>query len=1096
MSQPSRHILRFLAFHISSDVDLLYRHDEVVPLEPGAVRVLRYLAEHSDRVVSKEELLEKIWPGVFTTDGVLKKAVLQSRRALGDDPDNPSFIKTYHRRGYRFIAPVTAEDDRQADAEEIPTRPAPVSLSERVARSALHPVERRSRESVQALNQLAVGSPPDYDQLVGREAELLALVGEYRRTLKGAGHPVLVTGEPGIGKTQLARHFARWAQEQGARCVYARFFDYKGSHLAPYEVFLDLLRDAFDGQKLEARGRRDTGGLRSLQALARARCGVALPEELFAEPKELSEPAVGAAAGDQFRAVAPISQCFVCLSRERPLVLILDDLQWADEASRTIVGYLMRTASQEPLMIVTLVRTEEMSDPVHPLSQWLKRQAGYRSYTSLALQPLNEEATDAAIKAIFGGNSHSPQIPSRGLQTLCRSTGGNPYFLNEMVRLLIAEGAISYDASPESTRWQWHGVKDLRLPDTLVMAARAKLDRLSEDVREIAEQSAVIGDEFRVETLALMSERTEDEIERLLDEGVRRGVLSEQGLLAGEDCRFYHTILRRVLYDGLSPRKRKRLHGRAAHALEVVYAHEADRTAEAISVHAEAAGDWPKAFEWSMRAWGAASSRWHWSQAVASIERAARAALQLEADEARALTPANKLKLLLGLGEGYFSVGRLPESEKVLSEAVALAKALDNKTALASALLLQGQTRNSCSMYREVDEPTRQALELYRAMNDADGVAQSLLQLGSAQIALGNYEGAAHFIEQALEHVSPESYIAATALGDLAWAHVLQGRYAEGVPLLERALAYHTNLGDVRERAILLRCLNWASHGLGQYEKAIRLATLAGTESRGIEDVHGETKSQMRIGRARVAQGLYDEGVVLLNRTLETLKVTGDAHCEAETLWTLGVAHLEAGRSLEAAPLLERSLKMIRDIGDRDDEFRILTDMARLKLCDGDSKGGLRVVEQAIEIAEELHSRDGLGVALVERARACLELKQLQNALRSAERAVTLLEETGAGERWRAYRILGLSLDALAGSGDTSLREQALAAMQRAVELLEEMQDQLEPSDEERRAHLTRVHSGPARDLQVMLLRQGRKLEATIIARRWMLDENKVKVKR
>jgi tetratricopeptide (TPR) repeat protein len=254
----------------------------------------------------------------------------------------------------------------------------------------------------------------------------------------------------------------------------------------------------------------------------------------------------------------------------------------------------------------------------------------------------------------------------------------------------------------------------------------------------------------------------------------------------------------------------------------------------------------------------------------------------------------------------------------------------------------------------------------------------------------------------------------------------------------------------------------------------------------------------MRIGRARVAQGLYDEGVVLLNRALETLKVTGDAHCEAETLWTLGVAHLEADRSPEAAPLLERSLKMIRAIGDRDDEFRILTDMARLKLCEGDGKGGLRLAEQAISIAEELHSRDGLGVALVEKARACLELKQLQNALHTAERAVKLLEETGAGERWRAYWILGLCLDAPAGSGGVSRREQALAAMQRAVELLEELPDQLEPSDKERRTHLTRARSAPARDLQMMLLRQGRKLEATILARRWMLDENenKVKVKR
>jgi predicted ATPase/DNA-binding winged helix-turn-helix (wHTH) protein len=1101
MSQQSRQNLHFLSFHITSDVDLLYCRDVVVPLEPSAVRVLRYLAEHTDRVVSKEELLEAIWPDVFTTDGVLKKAVLQSRRALGDNPDNPSFIKTYHRRGYRFIAPVTRESPEERRAlEASDKRRAPVVLGERVARSsraALHPVDRRPDKTVQALDRLADGSPPDYDQLVGRESELLALVGEFRRTLKATGRPVLVTGEPGIGKTQLARHFARWAQEQGALCLYARFFDYEGSHLAPYEVFLDLLRDAFDGHALEARVRRDTRDLRSLRVVAQARCGVTLPEDLFAELKgsaESSQSAVGAAAaGDQFRAVAPISQCFVSLSREQPLVIFLDDIQWADEASLAIVGYLMRTASQERLMLVPLVRTEEMSDASHPVSQWLKRQADYKSYTSLALQPLKEDATDAAIQAIFGGGSNSPQIPPRALQTICRSTGGNPYFLNETIRLLIAEGAIVHDQSQENMRWQWQGVKDLRLPDTLVMAAGAKLDRLSKDVRELAEQASVIGDEFRVETLALMSDRSEDEVERLMEEGVRLGVLTERGLLAGEDCRFYHSILRRVLYDGLSPRKRKRLHGRAANALEVVYAREADRTAEAISVHAEAACDWQKAFDWSMRAWNAASSRRHWSQAIAGIERAGRAAAQLEDDGANALADATRLRLLLGLGEGYFSVGRLTESETVLSEAVALARLLDNKPALASALFLQGQTRNSCSMYREVDEPTEQALELYRQMNDADGIAQSLLQLGSGQIALGNYESAAHLIEQALEHVGSESYIAASALGDLGWAHVLQGNYSDGLPLLERALSFHMGLGDVRERAVVLRCLNWASHCMGQYEKAIQLATRAGTESRSIEDIHGETKSQMRVGRARVAQGLYDEGIVLLNRTLETLRVTRDAHCEAETLWTLGVAYLDAGQILEATPLLDRSLKMIQSIGDRDDEFRILTDIARLQILKGDAEQGLRTVEEAIGIAEELRNRDGLGVALVAKARACLALEQFETAYESAKRAVDLLDQTGSGERWRGYQVLGLALDAVAGKAGPSFDTKSQAALQRSVNLLEEIRNQIGTADRERRANFTRARSGPARDLKMMMLRQGRQWEAAIIARRWMLDEPEIR---
>jgi DNA-binding winged helix-turn-helix (wHTH) protein len=104
--EATKPALYFDSFHLPQDVDLLYNGEEVVPLEPRAVQVLRYLAQNHERVVSKEELLETIWPDVFTTDGVLKRAVSQVRRALGDDADEARFIETYHRRGYRFIAPV------------------------------------------------------------------------------------------------------------------------------------------------------------------------------------------------------------------------------------------------------------------------------------------------------------------------------------------------------------------------------------------------------------------------------------------------------------------------------------------------------------------------------------------------------------------------------------------------------------------------------------------------------------------------------------------------------------------------------------------------------------------------------------------------------------------------------------------------------------------------------------------------------------------------------------------------------------------------------------------------------------------------------
>jgi predicted ATPase len=115
--------------------------------------------------------------------------------------------------------------------------------------------------------------------------------------------------------------------------------------------------------------------------------------------------------------------------------MVFDDLQWADSASRDLIGYLMRTIEREPLMILGLVRRGGTIDPQHPLAEWMRLQANYRSYTSLTLKPLSEGACRQAIEAIFGGPLLAPELPPQDFRTLYRMTGGNPYFLSEMLRL-------------------------------------------------------------------------------------------------------------------------------------------------------------------------------------------------------------------------------------------------------------------------------------------------------------------------------------------------------------------------------------------------------------------------------------------------------------------------------------------------------------------------------------------------------------------------------------------------------------------------------------------------------------------------------------
>lgn len=1070
MTQETPQTLLFPPFRLPAEVDLLYQGDEVVPLEPQAVRVLRYLAQNHERVVPKEELLERVWPNVFTTDGVLKKAISQARRALGDDPEEARFIATYHGRGYRFIAPVRVEQKDEAGAQRRAETGAAVAPS-----SVPQP----------AAQDEAAGDP-DYDQLVARESELGVLCAEYRRTLEGAGRPVLIIGEPGVGKTQLARHFQFWARAQGALCLYARFFDYRASRLAPYETFLEFLRSALE---MSESGLGEAG-LAELRAAIERRWGVVLPEEFAVEGAEATEAAhvrgsTGAFARDNFRAVVPLSKCFMRLSRERPLVMIFDDLQWADSPSRDLIGYLMRTIESEPLMILGLVRRGGTIDPQHPLAEWMRLQANYRSYTSLTLKPLNEAACQAAIEAIFGGPAYRPDLPPQDLRTLYRMTGGNPYFLTEVLRLLVAEGAIA--RSGPRARWGWRGMRDLRLPETIVMAAQNKLDRLSPEVRALVEQAAVLGDEFRVETLARMDGRSADEVAELLDDGVRRGVLSDRDLLTGEDYRFYHATLRRVLYNNLAPRYRRELHARAARSLEQTYRTELDRVVGALSHHYEVAGDMAGTFAWSMKAWQAARSRGNWNEAVSALERASRAHEALVERGEAAADERERLTLLIGLGEGYSSVGRPREAERVLGEALVLAERLDERAAKAAVLLQQGQARLGLSLYREANALTRQALEIYQGLGDEEGEMLSRIQLGAGEVALGNYSGAGPLLEM-LESSGSSSPVAAIGRGLVGWARVLEGRVDEGMALLERALEEQERTLDLRQRALIERRIAWAHYSQGRYHRALEVAAQARDDFRRVGDLLGEAKAHTEMGLVRIAQGLYGEGLELVGKTLDALRMATDPHCEAEALWALGRAHGEAGRTAQSTTLLHRALEMFTAIGDRDDELRVLIELARLQLFERRPEAG-QTAERAVALARELGTRDGLGLALVESARAKAAAGQLEKAQSEAEQAIELLGEAGAGERWRGYWALAEILASGGGSktGAAGL-ERAIAMLERAVELLDEIRAQIDVADEARRAAFTRARSAPARALRDLYQNSGQEEAARRITLEWSLE--------
>ena len=1041
MSGNNHKKIEFAGFSFETNGNILLRGgSETVALEPAAARVLRYFLENEGRLIPKEEILDTVWAEVFTTEDVLKRAVSQIRRALGDDAHNPRFIETYHRRGYRFIGNANFEIANDAPVKALTNK-----------NPDTKPID------------------PSFDCFVGRKREMNFLQTEFRRVLQGRGQPVLLAGEPGIGKTQTAAKFLEWAQAEEKTVIplRVRFFDYEASFLPPYNVFLDLLDEAC-GKIFGATENAD------LRQTIEEKLGIVLPDELSGNYRNTNQTAIA----DVSRVIVPLAESFARLSRLRPLVLIFDDVQWANETSRKIIGYLLRIAGDLPLMIVGLTRRGDIKNLSSETAGWLEKQAVYRSFTILELAPLSSENCRDLIVEVFQGQLDANEISPRDLSKLHTATGGNPYFLVETIRLLINENAIEKN----QTRWHWRGLEDMPLPETIRMAARAKLVALSDCAREIAEYAAILGDTFQIETLELMIEKSPEDFDKCLDETIAAQVLTEQNVSGTDNCQFYHTTLRRAIYMDLSPRRKKRLHLRALRAIENSHANELEKFSAALAAHAENACEFEIALKLNLQACQAAAARFDWLEAAELLNRAERIAKKIGVEK---IGDDEHLRFLSIQGEVYMSIGRRAEAEKILSEAARLAEKISNTADSPLILLNLGRTQILLGKYREAIPVLEKSLELKPETLLASAVK---IQIASAKYALCEYEESAEILQKIIDEDDETSYNRAVALGKLGWTRSLQSRYAEGIKLLEEALKFHRTAGDMRERAVLAMCLNSCEYGLGNYEAAIEYAKQARSEAQIVGEPYNESVAMMRVAKSRIAQGLYAEADKLIGEVWNKQKDLEAPHAQAETLWMRGRIRLAQRNFSEAEMDLQTALEMIRTVGDLDDEFRILIDLAHLQNALGNFKQALSLSENAVRITEEIGIAEGIGEALIAQTRALINLEKPEKAVESAREAVRILEEFEAGERWQAHYLLAVALNKMPKKTGQKVCAEIENSFRRSLTILDKMRDQFPDKTGNFYIGFTKSFNCPARCLQDFLKSQNRIAEAADITRSWLLD--------
>jgi predicted ATPase len=853
--------------------------------------ILQERARLSQRFVHALERLQAFLEGQRAYD----RAIQYAQRLLRHDPlHEPCYralMRLYALTGNRASALRVYHECVTVLERELDVAP---GLDTRQAYERLLRSGALAAPPTSPATELAASSP-----LVGRDSEWAQLLDCWQDAVAGTPQLVLIEGEAGIGKTRMAEELVRWTQRQGASTATARCYAAEGT-----------LAYAPVAQWLRARP------LPPLEPVWRQELARLLPE-LLAEDADLAPPGPMTEAWQRQRLFESLARAV--LGDKKPLLLLLDDVQWCDQSTLEWLHYLLRFDPRAQLLVIGTLRLEEVRDD-HPLSKWLRAARRAVPLNEIALGPLDEAET-VALATNVSGRTLDADLAA----CIHAETEGNPLFVVEMVRAGRLVDEREPDCPPQG------------LPPRVQATIEGRLAQLSPSAQELVGLAAVVGREFTFAVLAEASDLDQNALLRALDELWARRVVREQG---GEGYDFSHDKLRQVAYARLGEVRRRHLHRRVAGALEAVFAADLGPASGQVAVHYERAGEVERALPYYLRAAEHARQVYANEPAMGHYERV----LALTAPSGTGEKAEWRLQALGGLGQVHLPMGRLPEAEDQFRAAIALGKAIASPPRQIVRLYYWlGQALYQQSRYGEQIRVGEEGLALLGKEHESieavlilDTIATGYHNIGNRERARDLWYRAAAFVEHlpyveelgTIYQVIFSLYLWNKQVDEaMRWLHVLETKIAAdpderaqgiihkqkeavlagkgdiqgAIAHLQQALACTTRTGNVIEREFYLWRLSYRSLSLGDVPKAEEYAR-ASLELKWIigPRYHYFAWGHWLLGLILLCRGIGDKATEALEQAIAHAQETDHPELDLGANQILGRMYLERGERAAA----------------------------------------------------------------------------------------------------------------------------------------------------------------------------------------------------
>jgi class 3 adenylate cyclase/tetratricopeptide (TPR) repeat protein len=844
---------------------------------------------------------------------------------------------------------------------------APIAVAARLGAEAEPGTVRLSPECQRLIEPFA-RSP--LIPFAGRAAELSTLGALLTSARRGEGQVVAIVGEAGVGRTRLLGEFrARFALD-GARVLTGRCHP----RSRPYLPFIEVLAEALDLSGHEGGVATANDVLAGVQALDPSLVELlplylhllAIAPGEHALPRHLHGEQLQAALNDALAALITAGA-----GHHAVMMLVIEDLQWADAASRTLLKQLAEIAPAHPILLAATSRVDAPMD-------W-----GCATPVTIHLGPLDRDAAEGVIRALLQADRVAPALAA----WLHERTGGNPFFLEEACQSLLEEGAVKVEGG---TALLQTPDQPLHLPDTVQAVIRARVDRLDPGAREVLRVASVVGRDFGRGLLEEVLGRPTG-LPLHLEQLKTAGLVQQTRVTPQAAYRFKHAMTHEVVYDSLLEHQRRTLHGVTGHAIEHLFRERLEEQFGSLADHFSRAEEWRAAAHYGLETARRASSSSQFGEALEMLDRARGWLAHLPEDAERRAQLTDVLLLQERLCE---TLGLRERQQQLIDEVIALLPP-DDESRLAEAHLRQGDLFTLVGRFDRGAAALETSLRLSRECGDARGEGNALRSLGLLRWHEGRNEEALRYAEQA-EALDRERGDLDAIVRDLHnLGTILKGMKAfdRAIGCLQEALDLCEQLGDPIKQFYSAHTLANVHRELGHVEVAQQYLR-RGDEIAVARRMPVERSfTLMALAHIALQQGAPEEAIRLYREAVEMSRKARHAEGLAQALRMLGERLVELGSAAEGLPYLQESAGLFAQLHDANGQLEALETMIRAGRRGAGGADTASWCTQALALAQALDDaprqasfRNLLGILAWERGAFADALTHYEAALAEVRR--------------------------------------------------------------------------------------------------------------